>query len=926
MNSATRKRFLVAGAGVAALISIGTSAQAQVIATQALASAQVAPAATAGAPLAAPTVAPDDATTNEVQVTASRIDRKGFVAPTPTTVLTASDLQFGGETNLGQALADLPSNNPAAGQAGSRGTTNAGQNYANLRDLGVQRTLILIDGARPIATSTATDVFDLNMIPFALVDHVEVVTGGASAQWGSDAVAGVINIVMKKSLSGVLADVQYGGDFEGLGSQEMKANLAYGTGFSDGRGQFMIGGSYDQVHGVYPASLSPSGHSGLIPNPNYTATNGQPQGLFVTGLLNNNASTGGLITSGPLKGTNFGPNGTTSAFQYGQYGLLATSGALMVGGDPTARYFPGTSEALITPLTRENVYSRASYDLTNRMQLTVDFMFGHEQSDGAFWDQENAGNITISNTNPFLPAAIKTAMAADKITSFTLGRQNIDFGPISELLKIGMNGSFGQTWTWDAFYSLGQNQRKEDNGNQEITANFNNAVNAVTSPTTGLPICKIALTNPTTNCVPVNLFGQGSPSAAAKAYFEGDSISSTWFYQHEVAANLRGQPFSLWAGPVSIATGFEFRDEGVTGHEDPITQASGFVYNDATLSDGSYTVAEAYLETVVPLIRDLPLMKKLDFNGAVRVSDYSTSGLLDSWKIGLTDKVTDDFLLRGTVSHDVEAPNLNELYTQVGEGIGTIVNPLNNTSVAYTLFNGGNKNLQAELATTYTGGVTYQPHWIPGLLLSADYYNINITGAIGTVAAQTIVNQCYLQKIGAACAQITTVNGEPSIIYGTYINYSSYADSGVDLESDYAFSLRHWGVPGEFKTKWLTTYVNTLKELTGTTVTRFLGGAVPRWRSLFTAVYTCGPLDVDARVRYNGGGAYSLTETVNTNVHAETYLDLGVKWKLPTRQKMVVYADVNNVFNHVNAEASTNNSAINDYIGRTYDVGLKMAF
>jgi len=923
---------LVAGAGVAALISIGTSAQAQVIATQALALGQVAPAADDKATSKLVVAPSQDTSITDIQVTASRIDRKGFVAPTPTTVLTASDLQLGGETNLGQALADLPSNTPTASQTGSRGTTNAGENFANLRDLGVQRTLVLIDGARQPATAQ-TGAFDLNMVPFGLVDHVEVVTGGASAQWGSDAVAGVINIVMKKSFNGVQADIQYGGDFEGLGSQEMKANLTFGTGFADGRGQFMVGASYDEVHGVYPAYLRPVGSSGLIPNPTYTATNGQPQGLFVTGLLNNNASTGGLITSGPLKGTNFGPNGTTSQFQYGQYGLLPTSGALMVGGDPTARYFPGSSYPLITPLVRENVYSRATYDLTSRIQLTADFLLGHSDTKGTFWTQENAGNITIQNTNPYLPAQIKTAMAADKITSFTLGRQNFDFGPIYETegnttaeLKIGLNGSFGQTWTWDAFYSYGQNQRKENDGNQEIVANFNNSVAAVTSPTTGLPICKIALTNPSTNCVPVNLFGVGSPSAAALAYFEGNSISSTWTYQHEAAANLRGEPFSLWAGPVSIATGFEFRDVGVVGHEDPITQAAGFVYNDTTLNNGSYTVAEAYLETVVPLIRNLPLMKKVDFNGAVRVSDYSTSGLLDSWKIGLTDQVTDEFLLRGTLSHDVAAPSLQELYTSLTTGIGTIVNPLTNTSVAYTLYGGGNKNLTAELSTTYTGGITYQPHWIRGLQLSADYYNTDITGAIGLVAPQITVNQCYLQNIAAACAEITTVNGEPAIIRGTYINYSSYATSGVDLEADYAFNLRQWGLPGDFKTKSLTTYVNTLKELTGTTVTRFLGGAIPRWRSLFTADYTCGPWDLNARVRYNGGGAYSVTETVNTNVHAETYLDLGVKWKLPTKQKWVVYADINNVANNVNAEASTDNASIYDYIGRTYDVGLKMAF
>jgi len=934
MKIASQKCVLAASASVAALLSHGTSAFAQAIATQAHVAGQVAAVAASAELSDTATPAPDSPAVSEILVTASRVDRKGFVAPTPTTILTAGDLLTGGETNLGQALSDLPSFNSTGSQAGNRGSTAAGLNVANLRDLGVANTLVLIDGARPVPTNFSTLAFDLNMVPLFLVDHVEVVTGGASAQWGSDAVAGVINIVMKKSLNGFQADIQGGSDFEGLGTQEIKGSVAFGSAFAGGRGQFMVGGGYDQVRGVYPATLSPIGNSGLIPNPAYTATNGQPQALFVTGLLNNNASSGGLITSGPLKGTNFGPGGTISQFQYGQYGLLATSGALMVGGDPTAAYFPGSSEALVTPLTRENIYGRASFDVTSRMQATLDLLLGRETSDGQFWTQENAGNITISNTNAYLPSQIVKEMAADKITSFTLGRQNFDFGPITNdeknttvQFKLGLNGSFGQTWTWDTFYSYGQTQRDTQTDHQEIIANFANSVNAVISPTTGQPICKIALTNPSTTCVPVDLFGQGSPSAAALAYFEGNSVSSTLLYQHEFAANLRGEPFSLWAGPVSIATGFEFREEGVSGTEDPITAASGFVYDDATLSDGSYTVAEGYLETVAPLAKDLPFMKKLDFNGAVRVSGYSTSGVLDSWKLGLTDHVNSDLILRATISRDVQAPNLQYLYTTSGETIGTVIDPKNNTSYAVTEYTGGNTKLGAELSTTYTGGFTYQPHFLPGLQFSADYYNIDITGSIGVVAAQTLVTQCYGQNIAAACAAITTVNGAPTVLNTAYINYSSFDASGIDMEADYAFDLHHWGVPGRFNTKWLTTYVNTLKQVSGTTTTLIVDtGTVPRWRSLLTADYYCGPLDFTARVRYNGGALYSRTQTVNVTIPAEAYFDLGVKWKLPIKQNIVFYFNVNNVGNTVNAIAATANSSINDYIGRTYNSGLKLAF
>lgn len=936
MKMASRKCVLAAGASVAALLSLGTSAYAQVMATQARVGqlATVAGLAAAADLPAATTAAPDSTAVGEIQVTASRVERKGFVAPTPTTILTSSDLQVGGITNLGQELEYLPSYNSTNSQVGSRGTTGAGINAANLRDLGTANTLVLIDGSRPVPTNSANLLFDLNMVPLFLVDHVEVVTGGASAQWGSDAVAGVINIVMKKSLSGFHADIQGGSDFEGLGTREIKGSVAYGSSFDGGRGQFMIGGAYDQVRGVYPATLSPIANSGLIPNPAYVAGNGQPQTLFVTGLLNNNASSGGLITSGPLKGTNFGPGGSISQFQYGQYGLLATSGALMVGGDPTAAIFPGSSAPLMTPLTRENIYSRASFDLTSRTQATVDFLFGRDLSDGAFWTQENAGNITISNTNAYLPTQILQQMAANNIKSFTLGRQNFDFGPITNnednttvQFKLGLNGSFGQTWTWDSFYSYGQTQRDAKTGHQEIIANFANAVNAIKSPTTGQPICAIALSNPSTSCVPIDLFGQGAPSAAALAYVLGDSVQSTLLFQHEFALNLRGEPFSLWAGPVSIATGFEFREEGVNTHEDAITAASGFVYNNAALSDGKYTVAEGYIETVVPLAKDLPLMKNLDFNGAFRVSGYSTSGILDSWKLGLTDKVTSDLIFRGAISQDVQAPNLQYLYTTSGESIGTVINPKNNTSYFVTEFSGGNTKLGAETSKTYTLGFTYQPHFFSGFQFLADYYNIDVTGAIGLVAAQTLVTQCYGQNIAAACAAITMVNGAPSVLNTAYINYSSFNASGIDMETDYAFDLKKWGVPGQFTTKWLTTYVNTLKQVSGTTTTWIANtGTVPRWRSQWIADYVRGPLDFSARLRFNSGALYSTVQTVNATIPAEVYVDLGIKWKLPTKQNIVFYVNVDNVTNNVSAIAATANSSINDYIGRTYNSGLKLAF
>ena len=880
-------------------------------------------------------------TLEAVQITATRVQRAGFVAPTPTMVLSAQVLQIGGPTDIGQSLTYMPSYSPTTSASTTAENVDTDQNTANLRGLGAPETLVMIDGARPVTTAPSGSAFgfDLNLIPAFLVKRVEVVTGGGSADWGSDAVAGVVNIEMNNSFQGFKADAQYGSDTQGYGSSNYTANAAYGTTFDSGRGHVMFGVGYYQQSRVCCLYRSPAGRDGLIPNPDYTPTNGQPQELFVQNLLNNDASIGGVITSGPLKGTNFGPGGTISQFQYGQYGLDPTSGGEMVGGDPSARLYPSSSDSLISPDERENFYGSASYDLTDDTTLSLDLLAGHEESNGAFYDAAQLGTIKISNANAYLPTAIANEMTADNITSFNLGRDDADFGPVFNDVAnttvqfwLRATGDLGNGWTWDSFYSYGQNKRRDAFGNQPITANFANSVNAVISPTTGQPVCAIALTNPSTNCVPVDLFGPGAPSAAALSYFEGDSVPRTLLTQDEAAANLHGEPFSIWAGPVSIATGAEFRYEGVTATVDPITEALGFSQiNVAHLEPGSYTVGEGYLETVAPLARGLPGLEKLDFDGAVRVSDYSTSGVIPSWKLGLTDNVTQEFLVRGTYSADIRAPDLFELYDAISTSHGNVINPITNVeSTDVVELSGGNAKLLPENARTWTVGTTYQPSWLNNLGLSVDWYSIKIDNTIGILGAQEIADQCYQGQIAAACAEITTANGAISVIRATEINFSSEAASGIDMEADYASALTALSLPGHLAIQWLANYVDTLYETSGTTNVPMAGLAgTPRWRSTLSAIYTLNPITVTGRVRYYSGGAFTFTQTVNTEVPPQTYFDLGLQWKLPA-DGIALYGNLDNAFNNVDAKAASyaagTGDGLYDTVGRVFNVGIKLEF
>jgi len=543
---------------------------------------------------------------DEIVVTGSRIERSGFNAPTPTTVLDNAQIERAAAPNIGQLVNELPefqaTNTPASTTVSSQ---YAGQNNLNLRGLGAVETLVLVDGRR-FVPSTSGGLIDTNVIPSSLIDRLEVVTGGASAAYGSDAVAGVVNIILKKDLNGFSGDFQPGISTYG-DNKTYKGSLVWGTSFADGNGHFVIAGEGDKEGGVGQQTTRPWASQGynVVGNPNQAP--GQPTFLIAPNAQLSQATLGGLITSGALMGTAFGAGGTPYQFNY-----KPGDGFYQLGGNGIRG---SDYEELSVAINRYSLFSKGDYDLNG---VTFFYQLSHAHSDATnpfLVPPFNFGNITINSNNPYFTSNYPTLaaqLAAAGQTSFTMGRYSTDMGYLTaddsnatDRLLVGVEGKFGRNWKWNVYAEYGRNNYESIIGNNVLVNNFNNSVNAVMGPN-GQPVCAATLATPNgaPGCVPVNLFGIGSPSRAAINYFTAtqDIVSDT--YEHDVAANLTGDLFSLYGEPVSIATGVEYRGQSVHANSDQNSQEQNFLIGNPQPIAGELSEKEAFAEVLVPLLRN----------------------------------------------------------------------------------------------------------------------------------------------------------------------------------------------------------------------------------------------------------------------------------------------------------------------------------
>jgi outer membrane receptor protein involved in Fe transport len=808
-------------------------------------------------PASAQQAPPLPASVDEVVVTGSRIVANGFQQPTPVTVVGEQEIQRAMPVTIANYLNDLPSfgvsnsaRNPGIGVAGG------GAESVNLRNLGTNRTLVLLDNRRVVASSV-TGAVDTLTLPTALVQRIEVVTGGASAAWGADAVAGVVNFVLNHNYEGFGVDAQAGVSQRG-DNQHGSIELTYGSKFAGGRGRVVADVDFsDTPDGIKIKDRSWWRDRAVVINTNATPTNGQPARITVDWAAPASVAPGGVIVSGPLRGIQFvGPNGTPAPYNFG-----VTAGSLQYGGDVDLNTASQTN--LTSALRYGNAFTHVDYDLTDNITVYGELSYGTSvyQYSGYLFYSRNS-NLTIQADNAFLDPTIRQQLAARGLTSFTEGLTFIDGQPPHARNErnvwrgvVGLDGRLGEKWKWGAYFQHGEAETSVHTFNNPLVARFNLAADAVRDPATGAIVCRSTLTDRTNGCVPLDVFGANAASPQAAQYVSGTVAWQKSTVSLDVfSADASGKLLALPAGDVSVAFGADYIKEKATSTQDAFSAARAFATGNFQPFSGSRDVKEAFAETSVPILKDLPFVKSLELNAAGRITDYSTSGRVETWKVGASYEMTDDLRFRVTRSRDIRAPSLSDLYNQGSSGTQLITDPLKGTSTFVFAITRGNPNLKPEEANTWTSGVVYRPSYIEGLQLSVDYYRIQINGAIATVGAPQTVQRCFNGETAFCPFIVRDASGVITAVNSVPVNINSQLTYGFDFEVDYRHSLG----PGSLTLRGLASYVPVFNQTQNGVTTKFAGavgglnGSEPYWKGTATATYEQGPMAFTLRSRLIG--------------------------------------------------------------------------
>ncbi len=839
------------------------------------------------------------ATTADIVVTGSRLRRPDLDAGSPVAVMSSEALQRRGTITVQDAINELPQLGITVGGKTSNtdqlnSSYGVGGDYINLRNLGTQRTLVLVNNRRFVGGDPGTSSVDLNSVPTILVDRIDVVTGAASAVYGADAVSGVVNVVLKDKYDGLLVQARTGITSRGDG-QEYGLSGLLGSGFSGGRGGVVLAAEWTKSEGF----LGSDRKFGQFDACNFT----------VAPICGSAVVAGDLIIN----------NGRTYTFDRNNNLVLNSSLPL----DQT-RYQRAPTRSLSNPITRTNVAGNAHYDLVTSGDFTAtafaEASYSQSKSEVFFEDRpqfftgspqlftpldSSLNEPRVPQNNPYaqalvpiigpIPAAGLTVQS--RLTE--LGRSSTKIDRTMYRIAAGLRGNLPGDFTYEMYYQYGHlATRQRDLGAfsrfrlaETLNVNDNGTPLNFSDDT-----CANA-TARTQGCVPFNFlnYPTAQASPALLDYLSVESGFRAETSQNVLSGFVTGSLFELPAGKVSVVLGGEYRKE-----QAEIIPAASYVDLSSSvrfqsgLPKSSYDVKELFGEINVPLLHDLPFIRRLEVGGAARISDYNTVGSKVSWSVRGEWAVSRDLRFRGVYSTAIRAPNLKELYSPATAVIFLLQDPcdtvaengtptppsgsraaactadlgargpnFNQTqlqSASVTATSRGNANLGAETAKTYTLGAVFTPRILPRFSATIDYYNIRIDNVVSTLPIQDTVNQCYDQptRPDLFCSLITrdATSGQIINVLNNTFNAATEKLSGLDARLNYALRMDDFGLGnGRFDLQfgWSRLFKHDFTPLSGASVDRRLG-QVGDFKNRFdlSAYYSQGPLTLGWQTRIYG--------------------------------------------------------------------------
>ncbi len=897
MNTTPRKTFsILLSTGVAAAALISTPAWAQ--------DAQA---------------VEDAPTEGAIVVTGSRIRTDStLTAPSPLQVVNEAAIEQSGVVNLQEVLLENPVfGTPGISRTNSNfSTASAGVSTVDLRNLGTARTLVLVNGRRFVAGVPGSSAVDLNVIPTQFVDRIDILTGGASAIYGSDAVAGVVNIVYKENFEGIELGGQIGMSEEG-DDVRRQLNLTTGGNFGDGRGHFVTHLGYSKEGSVFSRDRTRSAVDQASTGAFFT---GDPADFFTIRrpFFSSFAPQGRFfrapgVTAGTFNANNefipgFSTNGTATR--------------------PADGFNRSAFRTIAIPTERYLIAANAGYDVSDDIEVFTELTYAKTKTKtelepfplssfdlfpatGGFFNIENRlANGTIA-VNPFVPAPLLAVLQDNngdglRDVSFTRrlsdvalrgNRANRD----TYRVLVGAKGGLFADWNWDAFYAFGETTENQVSTGQFNVVNFRNALN-VTRDGAGNLVCLDPQAREE-GCVPVNVFGRNTINAAGLAYIDAPSFLSTDTTQTLAGANASGtlgDPFGL--GAIGVAVGVEYREEFSDSQFDALQAAGLNGGNAIPRTTGKFDVYEAYGEVRVPILQD-SFVHSLSLSGAGRISDYSTVGTVYSYNGGVDFAPIEDIRLTAIWARSTRAPNINELFSPPSQTFPTGLNdpcrgitattagtlgtvcrsfPGVNANIAanggvFTLnqadlqgisgFDRGNPLLGEEKGDSFTARLVVNPRSVDALRnfgFTATYYNIRVKDAIVGTPRQFILDQCFTQGDPTLCAFVTrraTAEGSSSPgsldeIDSAVTNSGGLKAEGLDFTLSYFQDLENWGL-GDGRVSFNVAYTHLLEgfliPLPGEAPDFFAGETGGAADRAFASLnYANGPFDVSFRGTYIG--------------------------------------------------------------------------